>query len=103
MMDDAGQRIRKLTGGVRFDRNTSNEIGEFQTQCKRRNLEGKCAVPGVLDEFGQNMSQEEFAKHKAAGTNPFTAWENSRMRQPQWIGGQMQAHGLPPTPFRGGR
>jgi len=70
MMDDAGQRVRELMGQMRFDRKTSNDIGEFQAQCRRRNLQGECAVPGVLDEFGQNMSQEDFARHKAAGRDP---------------------------------
>jgi hypothetical protein len=72
-MDDAGQRIRELKdtmGQLHFDRKTSNDIGAFQAQCRRRNLQGECAVPGVLDEFGQNMSQDDFARHIAAGRDP---------------------------------
>jgi hypothetical protein len=70
MMEPHGNKIRELTGGVKFDRETSNQIGEYQAQCARRNLQGKCAVPGVLDEFGQNMSQEDFARHVASGRDP---------------------------------
>jgi hypothetical protein len=91
-MDDAGQRIRELkgvTGPLHFDRQTSNELAEYQASCKYRNLRGKCANPNVLDENGQMMAWEDFDAATAKGINPRDVWKSSP-QHPSRSGGFMQ-------------
>ena len=92
MFDPDGQKIRELKSApalASFNEGLSDQMAQYTTRCKFRNLRGECANPNILDEDGMMMSWEKYDAYKARGVDPQLVHQKSKSKnKPNYPGFQ---------------